>query len=102
MPYTDQSPYSAELLADVCRILELPVPVQGTWELPGMKVAGVAVHLQGWTHPVVFNLDSGEVYYDCSSIGSYNRELTTFLTVCDLLWNKRSRTIVKFIRGLRP
>jgi hypothetical protein len=47
-----------------CQRLKLPLPVQGTTQLFGNTVTGLAVQLPGWNYPVVCQLDTGQIQFD--------------------------------------
>jgi len=44
--------------------LKLPQPVQGTIQLFGNAVTGLAVQLPGWNYPAVCQLDTGQIQFD--------------------------------------
>ena len=47
-----------------CKRLRLDDPVDGEFELFSETVSGLAVQLDDWRYPVVFNTSSGETRYD--------------------------------------
>jgi len=47
-----------------CQRLELPAPVEGTFQLYTAKESGLGVQLRGWRYPVVCQPATGELKYD--------------------------------------
>lgn len=63
-----------------CQRLKLPQPVQGTTQLFGSAVTGLAVHLPGWNYPVVCQLDTGQIQFDnYGGVWGEQKELDRFV-----------------------
>ena len=69
-------------VAAACRRLNLAAPVQGKAKLYGGEVAGLLVHLPGWTYPAVIDTTTGSIRYDNFN-GSWGEEaqLDKFLQI---------------------
>ena len=53
-----------EIVEKACQRLGIEPPVEGVHHLFDGKYAGLAVKLEGWHYPVVFDLESGEAKFD--------------------------------------
>ena len=51
-------------VAAACERLTLPPPSAGTHKLFSDEVSGLAVHLPGWTYPVVCQTETGALNFD--------------------------------------
>ena len=63
-----------------CHRRQLAEPVAGRHRIFSGEVEGLAVHLRDWTHPVVCQLQTGELHYDnFGGRWGEQRELDSFL-----------------------
>jgi hypothetical protein len=95
----------AQAVAEACRRLGLPEPVNGTATLFSGEVAGLLVKLPDWLYPVVFDPATGQVQYDnYEGVWGDRKHLDRFMQVYAVEWarleaRKRGHNVVEQASG---